>query len=261
MYSVLPQWFTYISFDITGDLLFSEPFGMLENGSDLVKVEKRPGTKVSYVSMMNSLAQRSATVATLGVLPCLKPHAHHLPDPFFHKGMDGLQNLLGVTSAHVKERMALKQNGHDDWLSLLLQACDERGDLLKFEEIASESLTLFMTAIETVGNTLSAMMYYLANSPASLQGLQTEIDSVEFAGIDAPFADIRALPYLDAVLNETMRLHSVLGIGLPREVPPGSKGVQFNSHYFPPGTVLSVPIYSIHRFERYMGTRCERVPT
>ncbi|KAG5789851.1 hypothetical protein H9Q69_011096 [Fusarium xylarioides] len=244
------RWFTYLSFDITGDLLFSEPFGMLENGSDLVKIDKKPG---SYVSMMNSLAQRSAAVATLGVLPWLKPHAHLLPDPFFHKGMDGLQNLLGVTSAHVKERMAAAQDNHEDWLSLLLRARDEHGELLKFEEVASESLTLFMAAIETVSNTLSAMMYYLATSPSSLQKLQAEVDSIHVSGTVTPFAHVRALPYLDAVLNETMRLHSVLGIGLPREVLPGSKGVHLDSFYFPPSTVLSVPIYAIHRSRDIWG--------
>ncbi|KAL9564161.1 hypothetical protein ACKAV7_011668 [Fusarium commune] len=244
------RWFTYMSFDITGDLLFSEPFGMLENGSDLVKIGNKPA---SYVSMMTSLAQRSAAVATLGILPWLKPHAHHLPDPFFHRGMDGLQNLLGVTSAHVKERMAAAQDNHEDWLSLLLRARDDQGELLKFEEIASESLTLFMAAIETVSNTLSAMMYYLATSPSSLQKLQAEVDSIHVPGTVAPFTDVRALPYLDAVLNETMRLHSVLGIGLPREVLPGSKGVQFDSFYFPPGTVLSVPIYAIHRSRDIWG--------
>jgi predicted MFS family arabinose efflux permease len=70
--------------------------------------DNRPG---SYVSMMNSLAQSIVAVATLGVLPWLKPHAHLLPDPFIHKGMDRLQNLLGVTSSHVKERKTITTIG------------------------------------------------------------------------------------------------------------------------------------------------------
>ncbi|KAF4974020.1 hypothetical protein FZEAL_9040 [Fusarium zealandicum] len=248
------RWFTYMSFDITGDLLYSEPFGMLQNGSDLASVQTRPGAKVSYVSMMNSLANRSAAVATLGVLPWLRPYASYLPDPFFHNGMDGLQNLLGVTSTHVKERMAgTRKVDHQDWLSLLLQGRDDKGELLKFEEVTSESLTLFMAAIETVSNTLSAMMYYLANSPSSLEKLQTELDSVATLDAVISFEQVRSLPYLDAVLNETMRLHSVLGIGLPRQVPPDSKGLHFDGYFFPAGTVLSVPIYTIHRSRDIWG--------
>ncbi|KAF5002939.1 hypothetical protein FDECE_10494 [Fusarium decemcellulare] len=248
------RWFTYLSFDITGDLLYSEPFGMLRNGSDLAKVQTRSSDKVSYVSMMNSLAHRSAAVATLGVLPWLKPYARYLPDPFFHNGMDGLQNLLGVTSAHVKERLAgTWKADHQDWLSLLLQGRDDKGELLGFEEITSESLTLFMAAIETVSNTLSAMMYYLANSSSSREKLQTELDAVAAPDAVISFEAVRSLPYLDAVIKETMRLHSVLGIGLPREVPPDSQGLHFNGYFFPPGTVLSVPIYTIHRSRDIWG--------
>jgi benzoate 4-monooxygenase len=110
-----------------------------------------------------------------------------------------------------------------------------------------------MAAIETVSNTLSAMMYYLATSPCSLQKLQAEIDSLHVSGTVTPFAQVRALPYLDAVLNDTMRLHSVLGIGLPREVLPGSEGVHLGAFCFPPGTVLSVPIYAIHRSKDIWG--------
>lgn len=59
--------------------------------------------------------------------------------------------------------------------------------------------------------------------------------------------------YLGAVLNETMCLPSVLGIGFPRGVLPGSKVIQLDSFYFPPGTVLSVPIYAIHRSKDILG--------
>ncbi|KAK0703179.1 hypothetical protein B0T26DRAFT_657576, partial [Lasiosphaeria miniovina] len=33
---------------------------------------------------------------------------------------------------------------------------------------------------------------------------------------------------------------------LPRLVPPDSPGVTIRGHIFPPGTVLSVPMYSVH---------------
>ncbi|KAL1844581.1 hypothetical protein VTK73DRAFT_2266 [Phialemonium thermophilum] len=64
---------------------------------------------------------------------------------------------------------------------------------------------------------------------------------------------VRDLPYLQAVINETLRYHSTSGIGLPRQVPDDSPGVHIHGHYFPPGTVLSVPTYTIHHSREIWG--------
>lgn len=49
-----------------------------------------------------------------------------------------------------------------------------------------------------------------------------------------------------------MRIHSTSSLGLPRVVPPGP-GVTIHSHYFPQGTVLSVPAYTIHHSKSIWG--------
>ncbi len=69
--------------------------------------------------------------------------------------------------------------------------------------------------------------------------LQDEDDSA------ASFEVTKNLPYLNAVINEALRLHSTSGIGLPRIVPEG--GMTIQGHFFKEGTVLSVPSYTIHR--------------
>lgn len=61
----------------------------------------------------------------------------------------------------------------------------------------------------------------------------------------ATYEQVKKLPYLEAVINEALRIHSTSGIGLPRLVPEG--GLHFSGHFFPEGTVLSVPTYTIHR--------------
>jgi benzoate 4-monooxygenase len=245
-----------MSFDITGDLLFSESFGMVEAESDMVEIHTTSrGDSKQYASMLKSLAHRSAAVATLGLQPWLRPWFHLLPDPFFTNGLEGLKNLMGIVMAHARERLDDRHNPeHQDWLRLLLEARDERGELLRLEEITSEAVTIFIAAIETVSNTLSAMMHYLSISPDALRKVQDELDSAVAPDVVIPsFESAQGLPYLDAVTKETMRLLSVIGLGLPREIPPDSKGLHFNDFYFPPGTVLSVPIYTIHRLKEIWG--------
>ena len=79
------------------------------------------------------------------------------------------------------------------------------------------------------------------------QKLQRELD--EALGNDddpvSTFEQVKRLPYLEAVINESLRLHSTSGIGLPRIVPEG--GLTVCGRFFPEGTVLSVPSYTIHR--------------
>lgn len=57
---------------------------------------------------------------------------------------------------------------------------------------------------------------------------------------------------LEAVIKETMRIHSTSSLGLPRLVPPGP-GVDICGHHFPQGSVLSVPAYTIHHSKEIWG--------
>lgn len=97
----------------------------------------------------------------------------------------------------------------------------------------------------------------MAHNPAVQAKLQKELDEA-LAHEDDPvasFEQVKRLPYLEAVINETLRIHSTSGIGLPREVPEG--GLTVIGKTFPPGTVLSVPTYTIHRDKRVWGEDVE----
>lgn len=70
--------------------------------------------------------------------------------------------------------------------------------------------------------------------------------------VAAKFADIKTLPYLQACVNEGLRLHSTSGVGLPRVIPAGSS-LEICGEVFNEGTILSVPTYSIHHSEEVWG--------
>ncbi len=67
--------------------------------------------------------------------------------------------------------------------------------------------------------------------------------------------EVKALPYLQACINEGLRLHSTSALGLPRVVPEG--GMAVLGAFFPAGTVVSVPSYTIHRDEEIWGADVE----
>ena len=74
-----------------------------------------------------------------------------------------------------------------------------------------------------------------------MQKLQAEIDNAADTGkISRPISDreARALPYLNAVIKEAMRLHSSVGLLLERHVPAG--GATICGKYIPGGTIVGV---------------------
>lgn len=102
-----------------------------------------------------------------------------------------------------------------------------------------------------------AILYYLARNRHVQDKLQRELD--EQLGTEDEVAtavsQVKHLPYLDACINEGLRLHSTSSLGLPRIVPEG--GLTVCGQLFLEGTVLSVPSYTIHRNTMVWGEDVE----
>jgi len=94
-----------------------------------------------------------------------------------------------------------------------------------------------------------------------LAKLQTELDNANIPlGTVPNYDSVKDLPYVDAVIKETMRIHSTSSLGLPRLTPlptpeiPNPKPVEILGYSFPPGTALSIPAYTIHHSKEIWGS-------
>ncbi|KAK8077823.1 Benzoate 4-monooxygenase [Apiospora saccharicola] len=214
------EWFNYVAFDTIGDLAFGAPFGMLEAGADIAEVRTDVNKPSIYAPAVQILNRRGEVSATLGTLPELKPYAAWLPDKFFTQGMEAVENLAGIAIARVKSRLENPPaEDRTDVLKRLQEARDEKGEPLGFEELAAEALTQLIAGSDTTSNSSCALLYHIARTPGVLPKLQAELDAAIPEGTTAPsFEQVKDLPYLEAVINETLRHHSTSGIGLPREI-------------------------------------------
>lgn len=164
-----------------------------------------------------------------------------------------MENLAGIAIARVNERLS-KPSDRVDLLARLMEGRDETGAKLGREELTAEALTQLIAGSDTTSNTSCALLYHCLRYPAVIEKLQRELDAA-LPDIDAvpQFSQVKDLPYLDAVIKETMRIHSTSSLGLPRVVPPGP-GITIAGHHFPQGTVLSVPAYTIHHSTAIWGS-------
>ncbi|GAB1314643.1 Benzoate 4-monooxygenase [Madurella fahalii] len=249
------NWFNYLAFDVIGDLAFGAPFGMLSSGADMAEVRASPDSPPIYAPAIEILNRRGEVSGTLGILPEIKPYAKYFPDPFFTQGLRAVENLAGIAIARVKARLENPPPAdRKDLLQRLIEGRDEKGQPLGRQELTAEALTQLIAGSDTTSNSSCALLFHVVRTPGVMEKLQAELDAAIPADLDVPtFELVRDLPYLCAVVNETLRFHSTSGIGLPRQVPMDSPGVHFNGYFFPPGTVLSVPTYSIHHSKEVWG--------
>lgn len=241
---------------------------MVVKGRDETEVQLTPGGPISFVPAVDVLNRRGEVSSTLGLLPALRPVASYLPDPFFTKGVSAVKNLTGIAVAAVAARIDAAEKGretqHDrkDLLARLIQGKDASGHNMGREEVTAEALTQLIAGSDTISNTACAVFYWILHGERAAPGtiiskLQNELDAAIPNSTDvASYASVKHLPYLKQCIDEGMRLHSTSAIGLPRIVV-GETGVAFDDAHFPPGTVLSVPSYTIHHLADIWGADVE----
>ena len=123
-------------------------------------------------------------------------------------------------------------------------------------KLTAEALTQLIAGSDTTSNTACAIVYHLATHPDKMRKLQAELDRELEHAEEVPLAsDVQELPYLQAVLSESLRYHSTSAIGLPRVIPAG--GATVCGEHFPAGTILSVPAYTLHRTKSVFGDDAE----
>ncbi|KAI0831958.1 cytochrome P450 monooxygenase pc-bph [Trametes gibbosa] len=268
-YDCLP-WYNYLAFDVIGDLAFGSSFGMLATGKDSAPVAvsqsdaiaaygQGGACKIASVPAIQVLNDRGEFSASIGVLPVSwRPFVKRLP--WYNKGDAAVRRLAGMAIAAVASRLAEPDSDRRDLLAKLQAARDEDGNPMGREELTAEALTQLIAGSDTTSNSTCAITYYLAQNQRVQEKLQNELDAALAGDSDdgevvAPFERVKHLPYLEAVVNEALRIHSTAAVGLPRVVPEG--GLEVCGRFFPEGSVLSVPGYTLHRDAGVWGADAE----
>ncbi|KAJ1293505.1 hypothetical protein BS78_01G073400 [Paspalum vaginatum] len=103
---------------------------------------------------------------------------------------------------------------------------------------------LFSAGTETTSSTTEWAMSLLLNHPEELKKAQAEIDAVVGTSRLVTADDVSRLPYLQCVINETLRLYPPAPLLLPHE---SSADCKVGGYDVPKGTMLLVNVYDIQR--------------
>lgn len=101
------------------------------------------------------------------------------------------------------------------------------------QEIDANAATFVLAGSETTAALLSGCTFYLLKNPHIYRRLVTEIRSRFQHPSEIRLSSIATLSYLNAVLEESLRIYPPIPAMLPRLVP--EEGAMINGEYVPAG--------------------------
>lgn len=214
-------WMQFYAFDVIGEITFGRSFGLIEAGYDKDGLLHAIHiASISYGSMM-----------------AIIPEVHRL--------YSWLQSILPIDNHwKVTQRVILREirarvksvNASDR--KDFLEKCIELTKVSKMDEFTMYNVlgSNVGAGSDTTGISMTAIIYFLMKHPTCLQKLRDEVDTAtQERTLSDPgtFQEAQKLPYLQAVIKESLRLHAAVGQILSRVVPEG--GSQLAGRHFPQG--------------------------
>lgn len=158
------------------------------------------------------------------------------------RGYALLEGMVG----HIIEEKRRDGHGADDLLSRLVEATGDDGAHMSSRQLRDETMTLLLAGYETTALSLAWTWYLLSQNPAAEDRLHQEIGSVLAGRTPAP-DDLDRMPYLNAVISESLRLYPpAFAIGRSSKVP-----IDLGGYHFPEDTVFLMSSWVTQRDPRY----------
>jgi cytochrome P450 len=164
-------------------------------------------------------------------------------------GSEGYQAALRETDSIVVEMIRERrehQGDHHDLLAILMEAQDEDGSTFSDQEVRDEIAALIAAGHETTSNALTWAWYLLSQNPEAEARMHREIDEVLGDRLPGP-EDVRALPYVEMVFSEALRLIPPIW-AIDRTVVEDH---HVGGYLIPAGSVVFTSPYVVHQDPRW----------
>ncbi|KAI1151504.1 cytochrome P450 [Nemania diffusa] len=226
------KWWLFMTTDIIGELSFGESFRMLESGEinqyviDLQSI----GKIGSYRSVFPTLAKYSMRFG--------------IPLPVLNQARTFSMRMRKYSTQLLNHHRRLVENGGADAKpTVFTKVYKAEGDeSISQEEIRDNAQSYIVAGSDTTTNTLCYTIWAICRHPEIKSRLVKELEVLPDS---FTHEDLRHVPYLDHIIDESLRRFPAVPSGLPREVPEG--GAEMCGYHIPAGYTVTAQSYTLHR--------------
>lgn len=156
--------------------------------------------------------------------------------------------LMDLFDRIIDKRLQLRtRNGYistNDFLDNLLNFKEDNSAELDRDLIEHLLLDLFTAGTETTASTLEWAMAELLHNPKALLEVQPELKQSIDERTLVEESDVACLPYFQAIVKQTLRLHPPVPLLLPRKA---GEDVEIHNFIVPKGAQMLVNAWAIGR--------------
>ncbi|KKK15075.1 hypothetical protein AOCH_003943 [Aspergillus ochraceoroseus] len=220
----MTKWYNYTTFDIIGDLSFGESFDCLKNSD--------------YHPWVTAVFQSAKVGVFMRPLVALLPL--WLVGKMIPAKVKQMRNHHYLMSKDKVDRRLRVKSSRPDFMTYILKHGDGKG--MNQNEIESNGAILILAGSETTASLLCGLTFYILKNERTYKRLVDEIRGSFQSEEEINVASASALPYLHAVVAESLRMYPPVPGIITRIVPDG--GSIIDDKFVPGGTVVSMAFFS-----------------
>lgn len=228
----LVRFFNFLTFDTIAHLTFGEPLHLLDS------VDYDP-----WIENLFTSAKFVAISSAIRNIPIIRMAWWYLIPKSI---MVQQTRNVAFCRERVDRRLAASSSKHPDFWSFVFRA--EGKEALSTREMYANSLTFMVAGTETTATSLSGLLYHLLHNATKMNRLVNEIRSAFHSPDEMTMLNLPRLDYLQACIEEALRIYPPVAAGLPRIVPTG--GGQTAGNPLPPGVRTAIQSSSLIRLIR-----------
>ncbi|XP_027192046.2 geraniol 8-hydroxylase-like [Cicer arietinum] len=156
--------------------------------------------------------------------------------------------IIDIFKDLIDQRLKLREvqgfDSNSDMLNTLLNIAQNNSKEMNRNQIQHLFLTLFVAGTETISSTIEWAMAELLKNEEVMSKAKQELEQIIGKNKLVEESDITRLPYLQAIIKETFRLHPPVPFLIPRK---SNENVEICGYTIPKGAHVLVNVWAIGR--------------